>query len=211
MGDKLQGPFIYDSLDKPNVSPQAPRRDNKIDWRVVLILTLAVTIILFGGLAFIYSRLLYITEHSFNSTEVWIANILIWIVNSLPIAITSAAAWYAVKWLRNLSNKAGLINVMDYQMNMNNIDSLSDRLAERLFGVMERRAERSLFAGAQTVTYNEADNIVNEAQELPPIPATIEDLLPPGNEPVLLELRKEGLINRSNDSLLTGFADKGEG
>lgn len=211
MAEKLQGPFLYDSLDKPNL-PQTniPRKENSVDWRIVLVLTMVSVLFLFIGTFLIYTTMQEVYKNPFSNTvERAIAGVILWGINIVPVVLLLGGGIYLVAWLRNLARKAGLVNTMEYQTSIRQVESRVDTLIQSYMDIMLQRAKESQFAGVQTLTYDNADRRTMNESDIPLETTLLEEeaMLPPGNDPVLLTLRNEGLINRSNNSLLFGFGE----
>lgn len=204
---KLQGPLMYDSLDKPN-SPKMntanapPKKD--IDPIVRLALIISVSL-------FIAGLLIYLLTWAHNSYYYsdWAAQVL-WIVQAVIVFIIVVSAIALAIFLLLLALQKGLWS-LDRGIPISVIGSLKQQLdltvaLNEQYRVLNERAKQSRFQGVTTLTLDESHHAETSTTTVAPVAedTTPEDVIGRDKSP-LEDMRDKGLINRSDNSLMIGF------
>lgn len=203
MSGRFRGPIIYDSLDHVNPTghqqPQLPRKE----WRHTAVV--AVTILTFSCMFIIVVYFLINILSSYYNNS--FASFLIWLIYCAPVVAIILILYHGHMWLRIITKQAAMINILEKQTSVEDIRLLQKLLIPNYFDVAKTRATQSQFAGVQTLTYDASRTNSTMPLEQPVLPSEAEliEMLPEGNEPILLELKRRGIINRSNNSIFLGF------
>lgn len=192
--------FLYDSEDIRN--PDERSIIQKKDWRyiaVILGFVLIIALFLIGLLVFAH---IIIGSANIGLVKLgWAILIIIYgSLGTLLVGATMTGILYAYNW----ATKAGLINIMQHQAH---VDKMRD-VSERYMDVMQTRAMQSTFEGVKNLTYGHT--ISRVPQLAAPIDDTEEEEIIEGEivMPTLEELKREGLIGRSGNSILLGMTDE---
>jgi hypothetical protein len=203
----INSPFQYDSLDKNNPRPQ-PQGPPKREWKVIAVFTLAVVfivVIFIGALFVIHAQLSYIEQTSYD----WQKNAAIlfkWLLYTAPVVTIVITLYHAHTTIQYVTKRLGLINLMEVQTTIDQLTKLG--IGYSYLDIWKERAKKSQFSGIQTLTW---DNSGNASESDPFVEEKdIEEYLPPANNPILIELKNQGYIARSNNSILLGFGEKGK-
>jgi ABC-type multidrug transport system fused ATPase/permease subunit len=202
--DKLEGPILYDSLDKPNSPYMNKSKPQKhADYGLALIITLAlfVAAIVTYGLMWLNSAALY------NTTAV----VLLWIVNVSVVLAIVGLLFALVMWLVLRALKDAVISLDDgvpvsvigvWLQGLN-----TQRAADRFYDVMETRAQHSDYQGVSTLTLDKSVATDTSTTTVAPIAEDTPEIVPTEpNKGVIESLRDNGFINRSDNSLMIGFS-----
>jgi hypothetical protein len=207
MGEKPGGVLLYDSLDRPNADKKQ-QSDTKsyvrFDYKLALVGILAL-IIVFFFLYLIHSYAWYLyQDYEYRNIG---AILLVTIYFSFSAFLLGSVTIF-LKYLYTKAERAGLINVMEHQTMLQRLKYTSYDGA--YFDVMGRKADKSLFTNAQNITYSPH----NERHEAQPIQEISDEntALALTDEPLpeLQEMKRQGLIGRSGNSILIGWGEKDE-
>lgn len=209
MGGRFRGPVQIDYLDidNPKQNPQLPPRR---EWKTAAVICITG---LFSMLLFIvvvqqlHAYLLMISLTSSNIPGRLASGVLLWLIYCVPVAIMLLGLYHGHFYLRNLTKQQGLVNILEKQVSVDDVSLLRMLLAPGYFDVAKTRAQQSQFHGIQTLTYDASRTGTTMPPEQPVLPSEEQliQMLPEGSQPLLLELKERGYINRSNDSIFIGF------
>lgn len=202
--DRLDGPILVDSLDRPNAPHPSTPIVHESPWpKIALIVTAAlflagITIFVivtltqlaaYSGFAFFLLQIFYVT--------VICSLILIF----LAIAIFAILRAFGA----NIHNLSSGVPVSMLNVWLSRIDT--QRAADSYYTVMNTRAKESRFQGVSTLTLDESRH---EESSTTTVGATDEsdEIAPVAKDKSILEdLRDKGHINRSNDSIMVGYSN----
>lgn len=184
---KLQGPLLYDSLDKDNAgtTTKTTKEPNTTAVGVTAVIALATLL----GLFFVYViRTLEYKAAVELSQAANVALVLLYFIAIVSITIALiGGAWYAVLYLRRVAKVKGMLNLQDgphYDVDNLLSDARFDKLADRLYDVLEKRAAESRYQGVTTLTLDESTTYNQKKVE----PATDEKPLEEVNTVFGLEI-----------------------
>lgn len=202
---RLQGPILYDSLDKPNQAPvtiQAPK-EHRTPARVII----AGLAFIFGLVVLLLSFVVYFLYSQFyygGGTVLW--TLALCSVGFLVTAMALGLVFFFVVIVKQaiirledgvpLSIFTALFPRYDF-----------DTLAKKMYEVQRTYGEHSDYRGVQTLTLDKSSDVStttvrSEEPVAPPVVA------PTAQEPknILDALAARGHINRSNNSFFIGYA-----
>ena len=192
--NKSGGVLLYDSLDKPNPSTPTIKRDWREDIPRYVFLSFLILLIL------ILFLLSFQWINSYDSNVMYVGWFIIILV-LIALAIVCIGSLTVFIYGMSLeARRKSLINVFEYQTNIDNMQNV----LTPYFRAMEERMKHTLFAGIQNLTYSPSSvhNVpVQEEKIQEDIPIIEAEL------PILDDMRNNGLIGRSGNSILLGWSD----
>lgn len=206
--DKLEGPILYDSLDRPNspkVNPNQSKPQNT-QYGIALIITLALFVA-----AIVTYGLIWLNNIAYYSTG---ATILLWLISggvavSIVAMLIVLLLWLLLRALKDatISLDDGVpVSVLGVWLQSLN----TQHAANKYYDVMQTRAQHSDYQGVSTLTLDKSVDTstttvapVNESTE-----PTIDPVAP--NKNALEDLRDKGHIGRSNNSIMIGYGNDQE-
>lgn len=195
MTNRPGGVFVYDSEDRLNPDEQSRAYYVQQDYRIYLVYILIGVLI---ALAFVgvHFWALYMITVANLATFGWLLLTLIYA--SLAVLIVSLAGICTI-WLYNRAQKSGLFNVRQSQMHIGRMRDVSDRY----FDVEHARAS-NVFGSAKNLTYGPHITYAGprQTEQQTQQQSSSEEI----QIMTLSELQERGLIARSGNSLLIGFA-----
>lgn len=212
----IRPPILYNSLDieDPTRRSTQPIQEPKKEWRNTLIIAVTLVIFLcsFSGFFWLVFRELSFRATTFFGTEQRFSGYLVWITLLLPFIIAGLMLFIGAtnlnRWLTVLIKRQELINVMEYQTTVNNLPLLDSLLTQQYLNVNRTRAAESRFAGVSTLTVANNAAAPDNIAATEAIDEVLPAMLPAGDKPILRELQDQGLIWRSNESILIGFSNE---
>jgi hypothetical protein len=187
--------LLYDSLDIPNREKEKPTQ--KTIWREILAIAL-VFLFVFCMLILLHNYAFTLLE-SYHQTHVVLGWILIVAMYGSVVFTLCGGTVLGLLHLHVLYQKNRLVNLLDYQTDIKNMTS--GQYALQYFNTLDKRMVNSLFAGVQNLTYSPSRQGTEKVAE-----AVMEDIEEELQEqlPLLQDMQKQGLIARSNNSVLLG-------
>lgn len=194
-------PFIYDSLDRPNSNQKSGEKITyRSDWRVVAVICFSLLIVAVL-LIILHQWAVYLIMFEFGNWVIVGTILLTSIYGTVILALFSALgilAFYGI----NKARQAGLVNILDHQLTLDALNRLN--YAEKMFEVALERANKSIYQGVSTLTLDKSIAYTGENKTLEEV---LEETDTNQDLPLFETLQRDGLINRSGNSILIGFSE----
>lgn len=204
--------FLYDSMDKENAQnpqhkQQSPKISQKIDFRSILAgIFGGIVLVIFLSILHVVAWNMYLDYEYKKIGGVLLAVIYVFITIML---LGGAFLCMYGMWIKIQRHK--LINIMEYQLTLDQLQSTSHAFIPQVLNVAQTRAAHSMFAGVQNLTYSPSKHIEQheQSEQSEHMNALQEDSEELESYPSTMhEMDKAGLINRSGNSILIGFTEK---
>jgi hypothetical protein len=204
--NKLQGPLLYDSLDRPNApklnagNTPPPKNREPLVWIVGFII-----FALFVGGLLIYILSWAHNQYYYDDRAAIILAILQWLI----VIVIAGSVFAAVVYLTLAALQKGIWS-LDRGVPISVANALKQQLdttqaLNLQMQVMLERAKQSRFQGVTTLTLDESSHAETSTTTVAPVTEeTPEDVIGRDKSP-LEDMRDKGLINRSDNSLMIGF------
>lgn len=202
--DRLDGPILVDSLDKPNAPHSTAPIMHESPWPKIALIVISA-LFLAGVTIFVIATLTQLA--AYNGFAFLLLQVLYVSVVCSLILIFVAIALFALlrAFGANVYNLSHGVPVNMFNIWRNSIDT--QRAADSYYTVMNTRARESRFQGVSTLTLDESRH---EESSTTTVGATDEsdEIVPVAKDKSILEdLRDKGHINRSNDSIMVGYSN----
>lgn len=201
--------FLYDSMDKENAQhkQQSPKISQKIDFRSILAgIFGSIVLVIFLSILHVVAWNMYL-DYEYKVIG-GILLVVIYVFITLFLLGTAFLYIYGM-WVKIQRDK--LINIMEYQLTLDQLQSTSHAFIPQVLNVTNTRAAHSMFAGVQNLTYSPSKHIEQseQSEQSEQMNALQEDSEELESYPsTMQEMEKAGLINRSGNSILIGFTEK---
>ena len=206
MSSNTGGVFLYDSADKPNapVVGAAPRQAQaRIDFRVILAVIVGCVVL------FCFLVVLHVVAWGMYVDEPYrpLGGFLLALIYGFATLVLMGGASLMLYLGYTKIQRNTLINVLEHQTTMQGLKNLA--LTDSYMTVANTRAQQSMFAGVQNLTYSPSKHIEGQAPLMENLHSvSLEQEQEQDYPSTIVEMERAGLINRSGNSLLVGFSSK---
>lgn len=205
MSNKLNGPLIYDSLDKPNADQKQPIVKSP-DYAFVWVVFIVIVSLLIAALVIYVIVWLNATE---SVIALWVINVAV-IMGIVGVIAAGIVYLFALAFKHSTHSLNDGIPVSVFSVLNARYDKAFEAITARYFDMWTRRMEHSLYSGVSTLTLDQsAETSTTSVQTQTEESAITAQELPLGKDKSVLEdLRDRGIINRSDRSVFIGHDEK---
>jgi hypothetical protein len=212
--DKIEGPLLYDSLDRPNppAMNQSRKPEKQNTAHIALIIPAVIIPVFLIGYVLLWLHSIsvgYGSSAALASFIIWTLNIsvIVFLISVLLITLYGIITYIKRNELISLDDG---IHVSAYNASGANYTAAFNRLIELQYNVLLERAKQSEFQGVTTLTLDRSTVTETSTTSVETgYSANEEDAdLIDATKGKLAQMRDKGLIGRSNNSILIGFSSE---